>query len=150
MREQWHSCQGVSPGVLGTRRTDSSCKVSVPSTGWWLTGHVTQWTKLLWILGTGKAWARAQAYAGGPDTAQEAWLVLKGSFGLKMGALKTVCYPVIEGKQGHWLSSDFWPFIVCIISCHSYNNCSPYVSVICSISQRTDDPKCVKLSFCVT
>ena len=55
MREQWRSCQGASSGVLGARRTGGPCKASVTSTGWRLTGGVTQWTKQLWMVGPGEA-----------------------------------------------------------------------------------------------
>ena len=64
--------------------TEGSCNILVTSTGWCLTGGVSEQSKGgLW--GLVKPEAGAQAYAQESDTAHEAWLGLEGSLGLQVG-----------------------------------------------------------------
>ena len=51
-----------------------------------------------WLLSEPEA--PAQAFAGGPDIAHEAWFGLGGLLAYKWG-LRTICCPVINRIQGH-------------------------------------------------
>ena len=68
------------PGTGCQKDCGGSCKASVTSTGWCLTGNVTHWIKHLWMVGLSEAWGSLTGLCRGTQHS-------KGGLGWPWGSL---------------------------------------------------------------